>query len=307
MVVETSTTPGSAIAAAMRCSNATARGTQWPPWLTPITATRAASTSARAARASTTGVSTFSQSGRNGMPCRISAAFCPGPSKVMAFQPRSSASAMPRTQALTTDPSATVVVDQRAAGLVGGAGAEEVAGQGGVLVGNRDALDVEGSRLAAQVDEPVPGAPVVLPQRGEEGRVGGGVGLVGGFRVVVRGAQVLGGGGTAASGAGVLRGLRGEPVRGGRPLLDPGRGLAVGDVVDGREYLADVGGSVEDATEDVLGGELEVVVGEERPRTWTARPSSLTGILADPAAACRSARTQRIYDLPVTGAGRGAG
>ena len=68
-----------------------------------------------------------------------------------------------------------------------------------------------------------------------------------------------------AAGLRVVRGLRGEPVRGGRPLFDPGRGLAVRDVVDGREHLADVGSPVEDAAEDVLGGELEVVVGEEGP------------------------------------------
>jgi hypothetical protein len=35
-------------------------------------------------------------------------------------------------------------------------------------------------------------------------------------------------------------------------------------VVDGRDHPADVGGPVEDAAEDVLGGELEVVVGEEK-------------------------------------------
>jgi hypothetical protein len=38
--VATSTTPGSATAAAKRCSNASTRGTQWPSWLTPITASR---------------------------------------------------------------------------------------------------------------------------------------------------------------------------------------------------------------------------------------------------------------------------
>ena len=83
--VETSTTPGSATAAAKRCSKASARGTQKPAWLTPISARRPASTSGRAAMASTTGVSTASQSGRNGMPRSNSAACWPGPSNVIQW------------------------------------------------------------------------------------------------------------------------------------------------------------------------------------------------------------------------------
>jgi hypothetical protein len=48
---------------------------------------------------------TFSQSGRNGRPCRTSAAFCPGPSNVIAFHPRVSAQAIPSVHAPTTEPS----------------------------------------------------------------------------------------------------------------------------------------------------------------------------------------------------------
>ena len=48
---------------------------------------------------------TFSQSGRNARPCRTSAAFCPGPSNVIAFQPRASADAIPSVHAPTTEPS----------------------------------------------------------------------------------------------------------------------------------------------------------------------------------------------------------
>jgi len=80
-------------------------GTQWPPWRTPSSASLAASTSAQADRKSTTGVMTFSQSGRNASPCRTRAAFCPGPSNVFAFQPRPSAAAIPPVHAPTTDPS----------------------------------------------------------------------------------------------------------------------------------------------------------------------------------------------------------
>ena len=82
---EMSTTPQSATAAAKRCSNAIARGTQYPAWLTPISATWSASTSGRARIASRTGVRTASQSWRKVMFCSYSAACCPGPSNVIQW------------------------------------------------------------------------------------------------------------------------------------------------------------------------------------------------------------------------------
>jgi hypothetical protein len=74
--------PGSAIAAAMRCSNATARGTQYPAWLMPYSTICDGSTSERASRKSTTGVITCSQSCRNGTPRSKSIDCWPGPSKI---------------------------------------------------------------------------------------------------------------------------------------------------------------------------------------------------------------------------------
>ena len=63
MVVDTSITPGSATAAATRCSCATARGTQKPPWLRPSTAILAGSMSGLSGQV-------VDQRGEDGFPVR---------------------------------------------------------------------------------------------------------------------------------------------------------------------------------------------------------------------------------------------
>ncbi len=56
-------------------------------------------------RKSTTGVITFSQSGRNGIRCSNNIDCCPGPSKRRAFQPRATAGAPSIVHAVLTGPS----------------------------------------------------------------------------------------------------------------------------------------------------------------------------------------------------------
>ncbi len=60
----TRTTPGSAIAATIRCSRLIARGTQYPAWLIPVIAIGRGSTSSLVEQMVDVGVMTCSQSGR---------------------------------------------------------------------------------------------------------------------------------------------------------------------------------------------------------------------------------------------------
>jgi hypothetical protein len=103
--VETSTTPGSATAAAKAMLEGERARHPVAGLADPISAIRSGSTSGRAAMASTTGVSTASQSCRNGIPCRNRLACWPGPSKVMAWWPRSFAARPPNRPMCEVAPS----------------------------------------------------------------------------------------------------------------------------------------------------------------------------------------------------------
>jgi hypothetical protein len=159
--VETSTTPGSATAAAKAMLEGERARHPVAGLADPISAIRSGSTSGRAAMASTTGVSTASQSCRNGIPCRNRLACWPGPSKghgVVAALVRRPAAEQAHVRGGAV---AAVVQDHQRSPLTrrGIGGAEDVARQRGVLVGELEPL--AGHRR--QVDELVPAGAVSLP------------------------------------------------------------------------------------------------------------------------------------------------
>ena len=67
--------------AEIRFSNAAALGASTPPMLIPINASFSGSTPGRLSAKSTTGATTFSQSGRKVSRSRCTGPYCPGPSK----------------------------------------------------------------------------------------------------------------------------------------------------------------------------------------------------------------------------------
>ena len=238
---ETSTTPPSATAAAKRCSNAIARGTQYPAWLTPISATWSSSTSGR-------GEDRVEDRGQDGFPVvaerdvlLIQRRLLPGTVErhpVVAAFGRGRSALQPHRRGGAV----AAVVHHHQRSLLSGRGirrAEEETLERRVLVRDRDALP--GDRL--EIDDPLPAGPLAAPQLELTlGRVVGRAGEpVERGRVVGRRAPVVGERADAAPGRlGFVAGGLARLSRGG-PFVNPRISVAVSDPIGGGERLAHIG------------------------------------------------------------------
>ena len=193
-----------------------------------MTAIRAGSTSARASIASATGVSTASQSGRRTSPCSSSAAWRPGPSNVIQFQPRACAAALAYAQVcdVASRPPWSITTSGRRPR----AGLEEIARERAALVREREPLAAE------QFDRALPARALAAPERGLGDRAVG-LGDQRQRRRVVRGGMQV-----AAGARPPVRRAPGSAAGCG-PFAQPRVGIAVLHASGGREDLAQVCGS----------------------------------------------------------------